>query len=415
MTSPQQPPRKTFWHTFSAAPHRLFFFSGAVQLILPLLFWSIELTGRYSEIWPPINTSIPSTWAHGFIMIYGLFIFFIFGFLMTVFPRWMNTRTIEKEQYVSPFIWLNAGLLIFEVSLFLNPSSIVTGLAIFLFGWLSAIRILYKTFKAAPAQNKRYEMVVLGALSCGAFGVVSFGWWLMSDNWLFMQLAIDIGIWLYLTPLLFTVSHRMLPFFSSNIIENYKIFQPAYTLWIFIAGCAGHFVLSINNQTEWLFLADIPLAGVALLHTIRWQLHRSFKDRLLAVLHMAFFWLFIGLSLFSIQSLTLQFSGEFILGRSPLHAITIGFFTSLLIAMSSRVTMGHSGRMLVLDDISWLLFIGLQFAAISRLLSDFVFDNALISHNLNLIAAALWLISLSIWFVKYAPIYLSARIDGRDG
>ncbi len=415
MTSPQQPSKTTFWNTFSAAPHRLFFFSGAIQLIVPLMLWSIELIGRYTDIWSPTNTVIPSTWAHGFVMIYGLFIFFILGFLMTVFPRWMNTETIKKEQYISPFIWLNVGLFIFEFSLFFNAASIFSGLAIFLFGWIYAIAILYKTYKNAPPQNKRYETVVLGALICGALGVASYGWWLFSDNWLFMQLAITAGIWLYLLPLLFSVSHRMLPFFSSNIIDNYTIFQPGYTLWIFLTGSTGHFVLSMYNQTEWLFLADIPIAAVALLHTIRWQLHRSFKDRLLAVLHMAFFWLFIGMSLFAIQSLVLQFSGEFILGRSPLHALTIGFFASLLIAMASRVTMGHSGRMLILDKASWALFIGLQLAAITRVFSDIFFDNMLISNNLNLIAAGLWLISLSIWFVKYAPIYLSARVDGRDG
>jgi len=415
MNTPQSSSSNSFWNTFSAAPHRLFFFSGAVQLILPLLIWSIELIGRYTNFWPPINIIIPSTWAHGFVMIYGLFIFFISGFLLTVFPRWMNSRAIEKEQYVSAFVWLNVGLLIFEFSLFFDTSSIFSGLAIFLFGWLNVIAILYKTFKSAPAQNKRYETVALTALTCGALGVASYGWWLFSDNWIFMQLAISIGIWLYLLPLLFTVSHRMLPFFSSNIIDNYIIFQPAYTLWIFLAGCAGHFALSIYNQVEWLFLTDIPLAAVALLHSIRWQLRHSFKDRLLAVLHMAFFWLFIGMTLFSIQSLVLQFSGEFILGRSPLHALTIGFFASLLIAMASRVTLGHSGRMLILDNITWALFIGLQLAAVTRILSDLLFDDLLMSNNLNLIAAALWLTSLSVWFIKYAPIYLSRRVDGREG
>jgi len=415
MNPPQMSSPNSFWNTFSAAPHRLFFFSGAVQLILPLLLWSIELIGRYTSFWSPINTIIPSTWAHGFLMIYGLFIFFIAGFLLTVFPRWMNSKTIEKEQYVSPFLWLNAGLLIFEFSLFFDTSSIFSGLAIFLFGWLNLIAILYKSFKSAAPQNKRYETVILGAITFGALGVACYVWWLFSDNWLFMQLAITIGIWLYLLPLVFTVSHRMLPFFSSNIIDNYTIFQPAYTLWIFLAGCLGHFILSSYSQIEWLFLVDIPMACVALLHTFRWQFLRSFKDRLLAVLHMAFFWLFISMSLFSIQSLILQFNGEFILGRSPLHALTIGFFASLLIAMASRVTLGHSGRMLILDKTSWALFIGLQLAAITRVLSDLLFDDLLMSNNLNLIAAALWLISLCVWFIKYAPIYLSGRVDGREG
>jgi len=406
---------KAFWNTFNAAPHRLFFFSGAIQLILPILLWSVELLGRYTSIWSPLNTQIPTTWAHSFVMIYGLFIFFIFGFLMTVFPRWMNTKPIDKEHYVVPFIMLNTGLIIFEVSLFYNLSSLFSGLAIFLFGWLNGIFILYQTYKNAPAQNKRYEKVVLAALISGALGVVSYGWWIYTDNWQFMELAITTGIWCYLLPLLFTVSHRMLPFFSSNVIDNYTVFQPAYSLWIFLTGCVGHFLLSVFNQPEWLFLADIPLAIIALLHTVRWQLLRSFKDRLLAVLHMAFFWLFIGMVLFSIQSLLLQTTGQYILGKSPLHAITIGFFASMLIAMASRVTMGHSGRMLILDNISWLLFLGLQLTAIMRIFSDLQYDNVLISNNLNLLAAALWLVSLSIWFIKYAPMYLSARIDGREG
>lgn len=349
-------------------------------------------------------------------MIYGIFIFFILGFLLTVFPRWMqNAPLINRENYTAVFIWLNVGIFVFELSLFTSRSSALSGLGIFMFGWFYGVYTLYQCFKKAPKQNKRYEIVVLFALLSGGAGIASYAWWLISDNWQFFQLSLNIGLWLFLLPVLFTVSHRMLPFFSSNIISNYKIFQPATTLWIFLFACIGHFILEHLHQQSWLFLSDIPLAAIALLHSIRWQIHRSFKDRLLAVLHMAFFWLFIGMTLFSIQSLLLQFSGEYILNKAPLHAITIGFISSMLIAMASRVTLGHSGRMLVLDRISWYLFLGLQLAVISRVFAELQFNNLLESHVFNLIAAALWLISLCTWFIKYAPIYLSRRVDGREG
>lgn len=403
------------WNTFSAAPHRLFFFSGAIQLILPALIWSIELIGRYTELWYPVETILPATWAHGFIMIYGLFIFFIYGFLMTVFPRWMNGQAISKEQYTPSFVWLNAGIFIFEVSLFYSRSAALSGLGIFILGWVYGIYVLYQSYKQAPATDKHYETILLGALIAGVFGVISYAWWIYTDNWQYIELSFNIGIWLFLLPVLFTVSHRMLPFFSSNIIDNYKIFQPRMSLWLFISGCIAHFILDIQQQEHWLFLTDIPLALIALLHTIRWQLMRSFKDRLLAVLHMAFFWLFIGMSLLSLQSLLLQFSGVYILNKAPLHAITIGFFASLLIAMASRVTMGHSGRMLKLDNTSWYLFLGLQIAAGSRILADLSFDLSIVNNAFNLLAITLWLTSLFIWFAKYAPIYLNPRIDGREG
>jgi len=403
------------WNNFSAAPHRLFFFSGAIQLILPLLLWLIELSGRYTDLISPLDTVIPSTWAHGFLMIYGIFIFFIYGFLMTVFPRWMNSQPIEKDLYLASFVWLNAGLLIFEISIFYSRDSLLSGLIIFLLGWLHGIYTLYKSLKNSPAQDKFYERILLSALSAGAIGIMSFTWFIYSDQWQYIALSFNAGIWLFLLPILFSVSHRMLPFFSSNVIDNYSLFQPRFTLWIFITGCSLHFFLEQKHLSQWLFIVDIPLAITALTHSLRWQLHRSFKNKLLAVLHMAFFWLFIGLSLLSIQSLNLFLSGEYILNKAPMHALTIGFISSMLIAMASRVTMGHSGRQLILDNTSWYLFIGIQLAAITRILADVQFDLLTHANNFNLIAAGLWLLSLSIWCLKYAPMYLKKRIDGKPG
>jgi len=403
------------WNNFSAAPHRLFFFSGAIQLILPLLFWLIELTGRYTDLISPLETVIPSTWAHGFTMIYGIFIFFIYGFLMTVFPRWMNSQPIEKDLYIASFVWLNAGLIIFEISIFYSRDSLLSGLVIFLLGWMHGIYTLYKSLKSSPARDTFYERILLSALSAGAIGILSFIWFLYSDQWQYIALSFNAGIWLFLLPVLFSVSHRMLPFFSSNIINDYNVYQPRFTLWIFIIGCSLHFLLEQKHLSHWLFIVDIPLAITALTHSLRWQIHRSFKNRLLAVLHMAFFWLFIGLSLLSIQSLILFLSGEHILNKAPIHALTIGFISSMLIAMVSRVTMGHSGRQLILDNVTWYLFIGIQFAAIFRILADIQFDSAIYSNNFNLIAASLWLISLIVWCLKYAPMYLKKRIDGKPG
>ena len=45
-------------------------------------------------------------------------------------------------------------------------------------------------------------------------------------------------------------------------------------------------------------------------------------------------------------------------GLAPLHTFAIGFFASMVLGMASRVTLGHSGRPLVLDNFTWLLFIG---------------------------------------------------------
>ncbi len=406
---------QTFWEIFSAAPHRMMFFAGAIQLLLPLLFWSVELLGRHTNLWTPLNTLIPITWAHGFIMLYGVFSFFIFGFLMTVYPRWMNGELVPKVVYINIFVWLSLGMLLFQAGIFFSITLAAIGIAIFLLGWAIGQMALYKVYKNAPTRNKFYETILNFSLTAGWIGTGSFLLWLLTNDWRYQVFSLQAGLWVYLLPILFSVAHRMIPFFSSGIIRGYQNYQPIWTIKIMLASCIGHLILETMQLTQWLFIADVPLAFVAILHSIKWQLRNSFADRLLAVLHMAFLWLGIGMVLFSIQSLYLLFSGELILAKGPLHAITIGFFTSLLIAMASRVSLGHSGRKLVLGQITWSLFLGIQLTALLRIFADISALNSLFGLSLNIITALIWIVCVGIWVIRFAPFYITARADGNPG
>jgi uncharacterized protein involved in response to NO len=348
-------------------------------------------------------------------MIFGLFIFFMFGFLMTTYPRWMNAPLVTRDIYISSWLWLSVGILLVEVGMFFSLSLLATGLGIFLFGWALGQWGLYRVYRQAPAQDKFYETVLNLALLAGLLSASGFLLWLLSDDWSYVNFSLKAGVWLFLLPVLFSVSHRMLPFFSSNVIRDYKIVQPRWSILLFLAGFLGHFLLELNYLQQWLFVVDLPLALLAWYHSIRWSLLKSFQDRLLAVLHIAFLWLAIGMTLYSLQSIYLFASGELILGRGPLHAVTIGFVTSMLIAMASRVTLGHSGRQLIADNITWLIFLGLQTTAVLRVLAEINPLNTLLGLSLNVLAALLWVLVLGTWVARYGPIYLSARIDGRPG
>jgi uncharacterized protein involved in response to NO len=334
---------------------------------------------------------------------------------MTVFPRWMNGPLIKQQDYINTFLWMVLGIALFEVGIFINLTLAATGLIVYLFGWAQGQWHLYHVYKNAPAKNKYYETTLNFALTGGWIGAACFLGWIFTDQWLLLSFALKAGIWLFLLPVLFTVSHRMLPFFSSSVLSDYKIVQPRWSLQLMLAASALHLLLDISNLPQWLFVADIPMAVIALYHTIKWQFKRSFADRLLAVLHMAFLWLGLSMLLFSIQSLYLQIYGELILGKGPLHALTIGFFSALLIAMASRVTMGHSGRMLILDNRSWYLFIGIQLTAVLRIFADITVINSMLGLSFNVIASICWLACISIWVIRYAPMYITARADGRPG
>ena len=401
---------KSFWKTFSAAPHRMMMFGGAVQLVATLLYWSIDLFGRYTSLWPAPVTVLPGMFAHSFLMLYMLFPFFIFGFLMTTYPRWMSGPEVPLVWYQPAFLLLAAGVILFYPGLFMAKTLLILAVALLLAGYLVALTALLRVYRTAPARDKKYETILNMALSSGAAGVLTYLLWLLTDNFFWLNISLQVGLWWFLLPIVVTVSHRMLPFFSINVLPNYKMYQPRVTLLAMVSLLALHGLLEMISLQAWLWLVDLPLMVLALLHSWKWQFRRSFEVRLLAILHVSFAWLSIAMLLYIINSLSLFMDHSLILGRAPLHAVAIGFVLSTTLAMASRVTLGHSGRALQADTLTWLLFWGLSAVAVFRIIAEL--PGGL---HFNLLAALAWLVIAAIWSSKFGLIYLRPRIDGGPG
>ena len=188
-------------------------------------------------------------------------------------------------------------------------------------------------------------------------------------------------------------------------------------LWLMLACSVGHGILQLSEALPYLWVVDLPLALCALYLSFAWGLLRSFRVSLLAVLHISFAWLGVSMLLYGLQSLILmQSEGAVMLfGLAPLHALAIGFFASMVLGMASRVTIGHSGRPLVLDNFTWLLFIGFQVAALLRVIADIVPAVTQYAPQLYLMAGMVWLACFIIWAARYVPIYWRQRIDGKSG
>jgi uncharacterized protein involved in response to NO len=400
------------WKIFSAAPHRMMFFGGMLQIVLTIGWWLIELLGRYTNWWTPPPTVIPSTWAHVFLMLYGLPAFFIFGFLMTTYPRWMNGKMIPYRRYAPAFLLLLIATLLIYIGLLINILLFAAGVLLLLTGWSLVFYALLQVYFHAPAKDKHYETVLNMALLAGHFGIFAYFLWLVTGQGIFLSFALHGGLWLYLMPILITVCHRMLPFFSSCVLPNYQEVQPTWSLPLMGVCVIGHTVLEMQYLLAWRFIFDVPLMLLAFHHSLRWGLWRSLQIRLLAVLHIAFLWLGIALLLYNVQSLVLLFSDQFILGRAPLHALSIGFIISLIVGMASRVTLGHSGRALVADRLTWICFWGVSVTTLLRIFAELPLFFGL---NLNVWAAGAWLIFLLPWVSRYLPMILLPRVDGKLG
>ena len=404
--------QQTVREHLSAAPHRSLFLAGALQGVLTLLWWVFDLAGRYAIAGSVTNWSITPVWAHAFMMIYSFFPFFIFGFLFTTYPNWMNSEKIKPHEYMTTSLSMALGVVLFYIGLLTHKLVIIIGIEIMLAGWGFAIYVLFRILLLTPAQDKRHAGVISMALFMGALGMTAYLFWLVTEISTLLDFARYAGIWFFLLPIVLTVSHRMIPFFSSRVLENYEIFRPFWMLWLMLACIFMHGCLQWLEMRAYLWIVDFPLALCAFYLSYRWGFLRSFQVSLLAVLHISFAWLGISMALYGMQSLTYTLSGSLLFNLAPLHAISIGYFSGMILAMASRVTLGHTGLPLELDRFTWLLFLGFQTAALLRILADIV---PTIGPILYIAAGLAWLVCFMLWAFKFAPIYWQQRIDGKPG
>ncbi|MEJ7806962.1 MAG: NnrS family protein, partial [Telluria sp.] len=102
---------------------------------------------------------------------------------------------------------------------------------------------------------------------------------------------------------------------------------------------------------------------------------------------------------------------EFVFGRAPAHALFVGFFGSLLVAMVTRVTQGHAGRPLQLGRVAGFAFVAIQLVSVTRIVAELAPDQM----AWQAAAAVGWLLAFAPWVLRSLGIYLSPRADGQPG
>jgi uncharacterized protein involved in response to NO len=159
-----------------------------------------------------------------------------------------------------------------------------------------------------------------------------------------------------------------------------------------------------------LWLVDLPLAGLVLHLALRWGLGRSSGVRLLAVLHLSLAMLAAAFLLYGLMSLGVVAGALARIGLAPLHLAVIGYFAAMLLGMVSRVSLGHSGRALEADALTWACYVGVLAAAVLRALAELVRATPA-GVPLMIAAGFVWLAAFGVWAWRYAPMYLAPRAD----
>lgn len=394
----------------SIAPHRLLFFVGASNLLLAMLWWTLWLG---AQRWPTLLTMPQPTlyagWLHAYVMQYQMLPSFMFGFLLTVFPRWLGLPELSRWRYVPVGMGLFGGQITTLLGALGWDAGLLIGWLLTTFGWIAGLGTLAPLLWQEPGMTW-HARSCFAALMLGLFGLLAQGVFLFDAGPLWLFASIKLGSFGLLLPIYLTVAHRMFPFFANAVVAGYTSWRPLWLVAVFWALCLAHLALELVHAYKWLWLFDLPLFVMTVIVCWRWW-PRSRPPALLSVLFVGLVWLPITFALYAIQSLVYLLTDVYWLGRAPAHALFVGFFGSVLVAMVTRVTQGHSGNLLVLPPVAVSAFIAIQVVAVMRIAAELVPDAAL----WQALAALAWLLALLPWVAWLGRTYLSPRVDGKAG
>src|SRR3546814_1576798 len=115
---------------------------GATNLLLAMGWWAAWLLATR---WPALSMPQPDPyagWLHAFVMQYQMLPSFIFGFLLTTFPKWMGLPDVERWRYLPVGAGLFGGQLATLLGAMGWEAGIAVGLLMTLAGWLAGLLVL---------------------------------------------------------------------------------------------------------------------------------------------------------------------------------------------------------------------------------------------------------------------------------
>jgi uncharacterized protein involved in response to NO len=349
--------------------------------------------------------SSPFAW-HAHEMIFGFAAAAVAGFLLTAVPNWTGALPLSGPPLMGLFaVWL-AGRIAMLAAGVLGP--MVAGIVDLAFLPLlgaSAARQLF--VKPAPRNfmllgivatmlgaNLAYHLARIGLTPGAELGAVRFA---------LMLLVLLIAI----------IGGRVIPAFTHNWLHLNRpsARMPQRIAWLDAAAIIGVALLALlqvvpapDRLTGCLALAAALANGARL---ILWRGTPTWRAPIVLVLHVGYAWLVVGLVLMSAAAFDSSLPSI-----AAEHAFGAGAVATMIMAIMTRASLGHTGRAIVAPKAVVLAYGLLTLAAFLRVFGVGL-GPAHYSEMLQ-VAALAWLGAFGLFVAVYAPILTTPRIGASN-
>lgn len=375
---------------------RPFFLGGCFFSVIAIILWWASLQGY-------LNIEIYGNWLwwHSHEMIFGFACAIIIGFLLTAVQTWTGIPGIKGWPLVGLFsLWASARLAMF---LPLPAMSVTIIDAAFLF--FAAIAFAQPLLKTRMVRNMVFIIILLALMGLNIAS--HFAVFNDLNPTPYFHAAIMLIVLMItvmggrVIPLFTANALKLVPHPSSRVIENSAIIS---TLILVIFALFDY--LSIP---AWC-LVSVTFIGI-IAHSYRlytWFDRRIIKKPILWSLHLAYSFIPLGLLLMLLKGL-----GWGLTISLALHSFTVGGISGLILAMISRVALGHTGRPLILPKLMPAALFTLFLGGFIRVLLPWV-DLQYFSFAIDATVFC-WSLSFAIYLIYYGRYLMNVRADGKPG
>ncbi len=377
---------------FLSQPHQPFFLSGIIWAVVFMILFLLSYKGVAQII-------VAANEFHLYSLAFVVFIQFFHGFLFTTFPRFCSTNVVPKSVYKNIFMMYQIGSLVYTAGIFSSLVVVYIGVITLLMAQLLAIYTLYNIYKVSKVAMKTDQFWMLIAHIFGAVAhiifAISIAMELLEVNYSLFFIASPLTVNMFLIFMTFSVAQRMVPFFSHSMVS-----KDSRLIYIVFGGFIIKTIASILGFSIIDAIVSIALSLIVAREFIRWKMTSKTAPAILTILHIAIFWLPLGLFLGGVATILEVFTQNSFYYLSQ-HLLLLGVLTTILIGFGTRVTLGHSGQSPFADRLTIAIFYLTQVVVLSRAaLSIDVFVGAYARWLFDL-SVLIWIIMFGLWAYRY--------------
>jgi uncharacterized protein involved in response to NO len=213
--------------------------------------------------------------------------------------------------------------------------------------------------------------------------------------------------------LVVVIGGRVTPAFTNNALRRTGITElaraPAWAERAAVPAFGLFFAFDlVLPGSIWSGGAALLAAIVLAARMSGWQTRRALGDPMLWSLHFGHGWVVLGLFALAAADLAAPWTRNV-----AVHALTAGAFGTMILAMMTRVALGHTGRPLVAPRSAVVAYVFVTIAALLRTVGVAAFPSDTLP--MFLLGGLLWAGAFAAFLIGYVQILTGGRVDGRPG